>query len=116
MMGHNMHFKGVIGKIIHKLSLLPLLIWSTVQCLLGPFGHSLVLFILVGVAKAFDEPVFPHPHLVQLCKEYFGTDDLKDPKLKMAMVCIMLCLYCKSICIGIDWYVQILHVHKEQFL
>lgn len=39
-----------------------------------------------GVAKAFDEPVFPHPHLVQLCKEYFGTDDLKDPKLKMAMV------------------------------
>ena len=29
MMGHNIHFEGVIWKIIPKLSLLPLLIWST---------------------------------------------------------------------------------------
>ena len=30
MMGRNIHFKGVIWKIIPKLSLLPLLIWSIV--------------------------------------------------------------------------------------
>ena len=29
MMGHNISFKGVLLKIIPKLSLLPLLIWST---------------------------------------------------------------------------------------
>ena len=31
MMGRNIHFKGIIWKIIVKLSLLPLLIWSTVN-------------------------------------------------------------------------------------
>ena len=34
MMGHNIHFKGVIWKIIPKLSLLPLLIWDTGECLI----------------------------------------------------------------------------------
>ena len=29
MMGHNIHFKGGIWKIISKLSFLPLLIWNT---------------------------------------------------------------------------------------
>ena len=29
MMGHNISFKGVIWKLTHKLSLLPLVIWST---------------------------------------------------------------------------------------
>ena len=32
MMGHKIRFKGVIWKIIPKLSLLPLLIWSTELC------------------------------------------------------------------------------------
>ena len=30
-MGHNIRFKGVIWKIIFKLSILPRLIWSTVR-------------------------------------------------------------------------------------
>ena len=34
MMGHNISFKRVIWKIIPKLSLLPLLIWSTVICMI----------------------------------------------------------------------------------
>ena len=34
MMGHNIYFKGVIGKIIPKLSRLPLLIWSTAYILI----------------------------------------------------------------------------------
>ena len=29
MIGHNIRFKGIIGKIIPKLSFLPLLIWGT---------------------------------------------------------------------------------------
>ena len=32
MMGHNIHFKGVMWKNIIKLSLLPLHIWSTDDC------------------------------------------------------------------------------------
>ena len=31
IVGHNIHFKVVLWKIIPKLSLLPLLIWSTVE-------------------------------------------------------------------------------------
>ena len=39
-----------------------------------------------GVAQAFGEGVYPHPDLVALCKQFFGTDDLKSPKLKLAFV------------------------------
>ncbi|ESO89349.1 hypothetical protein LOTGIDRAFT_106425 [Lottia gigantea] len=39
-----------------------------------------------GVAKAFNEKTLPHPDLVQLIKQYFGTDDLLSPKMKMAYV------------------------------
>ncbi|KAL3843234.1 hypothetical protein ACJMK2_021178 [Sinanodonta woodiana] len=39
-----------------------------------------------GVAKAFGENVEPHPVLVDLCKQHFGTDDLNSPELKMAKV------------------------------
>ncbi|KAL4224834.1 FAD1 flavin adenine dinucleotide synthetase [Mactra antiquata] len=39
-----------------------------------------------GVGKAFNEPIEPHPHLVELCSKYFGTDDLDSPKMKMAKV------------------------------
>ena len=41
---------------------------------------------LLGVAKAFNECLYAHPELVKVCKKYFGTDDLKSPKLKMAHV------------------------------
>ena len=44
MMGHNICFKGVIGKIIPKLSLLPLLIWALnldpKVTHLGPVSHK----------------------------------------------------------------------------
>ncbi|KAK6191559.1 hypothetical protein SNE40_003215 [Patella caerulea] len=39
-----------------------------------------------GVAMAFNESTHPHPDLVKLIKQYFGTDDLKSPKMKMAYV------------------------------
>ncbi|XP_013410704.1 FAD synthase isoform X2 [Lingula anatina] len=39
-----------------------------------------------AVAKAFGESVEPHPELVALCQHYFGTDDLKSPKLKLAHI------------------------------
>ena len=39
------------------------------------------------MARAFQEHVHPHPELVRVCKEFFGTDDLKSPKLKLAHVC-----------------------------
>ena len=38
------------------------------------------------MAQAFGEGVYPHPDLVALCKQFFGTDDLKSPKLKLAFV------------------------------
>lgn len=44
------------------------------------------LDIIEGVAQAFGEKVHPHPDLVEVCKQYFGTDDLTSPKLKMAHV------------------------------
>lgn len=39
-----------------------------------------------GVAQAFGERVFPHPELVAVCKDFFGTDDLTSPKLKLAFI------------------------------
>jgi len=45
-----------------------------------------IFYFASGVAKAFGEEVVAHPELVDLCKEFFGTDDLKSPKLKMALV------------------------------
>lgn len=50
---------------------------------IGP-THDDLTFESVG--KAFGEPLEPNPHLVELCKKYFGTDDLNSPKLKMAKV------------------------------
>lgn len=41
---------------------------------------------LEAVAKAFGETLVPHPELVELCKKFFGTDDLKAPQLKLAFV------------------------------
>ncbi|XP_067655697.1 FAD synthase-like isoform X1 [Haliotis asinina] len=41
---------------------------------------------LEGVAKAFNEEIYPHPQLVELIKGYFGTDDLTSPKMKMAFI------------------------------
>ena len=44
MMGHNIRFKGVICKIIPKLSLLPLLIWSPdARPVLMIFGKNFVI-------------------------------------------------------------------------
>ena len=39
-----------------------------------------------GVARAFGEQVHPHPELVALCKQFFGTDDVSSPKLKLAFI------------------------------
>lgn len=50
---------------------------------IGP-THDDVTF--EGVAKAFDEGVVPNPDLVALCKKFFGTDDLRSPKLKLAFI------------------------------
>jgi len=50
---------------------------------IGPTHDDLTL---EGVARAFNEPLVPHPDIVQLCKKYFGTDDLRSPKLKLAFV------------------------------
>ena len=50
---------------------------------IGP-THDDVTF--EGVARAFREHVFPHPELVAVCKEHFGTDDLTSPKLKLAFI------------------------------
>ena len=38
------------------------------------------------MAKAFGEKTVANPELVELCRQYFGTDDLKNPKLKLAIV------------------------------
>lgn len=50
---------------------------------IGP-THDDVTF--EGVAHAFNEHLFPHPELVAVCKEFFGTDDLTSPKLKLAFI------------------------------
>lgn len=50
---------------------------------IGP-THDDVTF--EGVARAFGEHVFPHPELIAVCKEFFGTDDLASPKLKLAFI------------------------------
>ena len=50
---------------------------------IGP-THDDVTF--EGVAKAFNEKLTPHPELVELCKKFFGTDDLQSPKLKLAFI------------------------------
>ena len=52
MMGCNIRFRGVIWEIIPKLSLLPLLIWSTDNFCKkkeGKESHSLVAIGVVGV-------------------------------------------------------------------
>jgi len=61
---------------------------------IGP-THDDVTF--EGVARAFGEQVIPHPELVALCKEFFGTDDLKSPKLKLAFI-----PESSALCYGID--------------
>jgi len=50
---------------------------------IGP-THDDVTF--ESVARAFGEHVVPHPELVAVCKEFFGTDDLASPKLKLAFI------------------------------
>ncbi|XP_033751502.1 FAD synthase-like [Pecten maximus] len=50
---------------------------------IGP-THDDVTF--EGVAQAFEDKLSPNPDIVQLCKEYFGTDDMSSPKMKLAMV------------------------------
>lgn len=50
---------------------------------IGP-THDDVTF--EGVARAFGEHIFPHPELVAVCKDFFGTDDLESPKLKLAFI------------------------------
>ncbi|XP_064600367.1 FAD synthase-like isoform X2 [Liolophura sinensis] len=39
-----------------------------------------------GLSQAFGEPLFHHPELVKVCRKFFGTDDIKSPKLKLAYV------------------------------
>lgn len=39
-----------------------------------------------GVARAFDQLTKPHPEILQLIKEHFGSDSLDSAKLKMAEV------------------------------
>ncbi|XP_069683628.1 FAD synthase-like isoform X2 [Periplaneta americana] len=39
-----------------------------------------------SVAKAFGEPLTPHPDLVRLISDYYKTDDLSSPEMKMAHV------------------------------
>lgn len=65
-----------------------LLQWSLQQAQ-GTHQFSIITshaLYLPGVAKAFEEDVYPHPDLVALCKQFFGTDDVTNPKLKLAFV------------------------------
>jgi len=50
---------------------------------IGP-THDDVTF--EGVAKAFNEELIFHPTLVKICSEYFNTDDLTNPVMKLAKV------------------------------
>ena len=57
MMGHNRRFKGVIWKIIPKLSLLPFLTWSFANSADPDFDcHSIYVFqILFYIVKPTDQ-------------------------------------------------------------
>ncbi|KAF5269660.1 hypothetical protein FQA39_LY08583 [Lamprigera yunnana] len=50
---------------------------------IGP-THDDVTF--EAVAKAFDEPIILHPQLVKLCREFYKTDDINSPGMKLAKV------------------------------
>ncbi|XP_062598134.1 FAD synthase-like [Saccostrea cucullata] len=39
-----------------------------------------------GVAKAFNDVVSPHPDIVELCRQFWGAEDLSSPKMKLAMI------------------------------
>ena len=69
MMGHNICFKGVIWKIIPKLSHLPLLIWSTDEIkgakerLLNT-SHGIYVYILAHLNKYTGRAIAKPPALV----------------------------------------------------
>ena len=48
-----------------------------------------VLFLVAGVSEAFDDPLVAHPDLVAFIGDYFKTDDLTSPSMKMAHVCFL---------------------------
>lgn len=50
---------------------------------IGP-THDDVTF--EGVAKAFEENVYPHPELVKICSDFYKTTDLSSPVMKLASV------------------------------
>ncbi|KAF5286719.1 hypothetical protein FQR65_LT12472 [Abscondita terminalis] len=50
---------------------------------IGP-THDDVTF--EGVAKAFGEPIILHPELVKLCVDFYKTEDVNSPGMKLARV------------------------------
>ena len=68
---------------------------------------------LIGVARAFDDTVFPHPDIVKLCTEYWGADSLDSPKMKLAMVNIY-CLEYSGVnsLMSLDFYYMVTYMIK----
>lgn len=48
--------------------------------------HQMFILYIVAAAKAFNEGLFYHPVLVKICSEYFKTNNLKEPCMKLAHV------------------------------
>ena len=66
------------------------LLLGTVSQVSNVVNNSLVS-VLVGVAMAFNDVISPHPDIVDLCKQFWGTD-LSSAKMKLAMV-IHMCTF-----------------------
>ena len=49
------------------------------------FEYTDYVYLFPGAAKAFNMSTYSHPDIVQLLKDYFGSN-LDAPKLKMAQV------------------------------
>ena len=57
---------------------------------LGFFGFTVITkAFFAAIAKAFGEKTKPHPELMALLKEHFGTNEVSSPKFKMAHVSIL---------------------------
>ena len=41
---------------------------------------------IAAIAKAFGEKTKPHPEMMALLKEHFGTNEVSSPKFKMGHV------------------------------
>lgn len=47
---------------------------------------QIIIYFVAGVAKAFNEELYAHPELIEICCKFYETKDPKAPGMKLAFV------------------------------